>query len=189
MTVQILQQKEIQLSPGKGALVSGSISVANGDINLIITDPNGGVVANYRQVSTKSFSFTAGNDGAYIIILDNSNSLSSKSVTVDYSIQNSYLGIPQNIIILFVIVAAIMIVAVFGTRFMARKPKNSIVNSSEMHFFTKQKRDESIVYCPKCGALNSNEDMFCKKCGKNFAKENKTIDEDLERNQGAHRIN
>lgn len=191
LTVSPISQRQITLNLNKGVTASGSISVASGDINLIISDPAGGIVANYSQVSSQSFSFTADTGGTYTVTLDNSYLLSSKSVTIDYSVQNSVLGIPQNIIIMFVVVVAILIAAVFITRYMAKKPKDSIVNTNEIYFFTKQKRDETIAYCPKCGTSNDKENLYCKKCGKSLSEENKkiapidnsSIDEDLQRNQ------
>jgi hypothetical protein len=109
------------LSLNQGDYVSGDINVSGGignDINFYITAPNGDNVVKFDRVTQTSFSFTAPTTGTYTMHFDNSIGLLSKSVTMDYKVKASVLGIPQDlfaellsiiIVIVAIIVAAVLI--------------------------------------------------------------------------------
>jgi hypothetical protein len=121
-----------------GDAVVGSIDVIGGsgnDINFYVTDPNGNTVLNYYRTSHSSFSFSASITGTYFLRFDNSFSLiSSKSVSLDYTVKASIFGIPQDtfyiiVIILAIAVVTIVVVAVALTK---RKPKLTTTGKTQV---------------------------------------------------------
>jgi len=121
-----------------GDRVSGSISVVGGsgnDIDFYVTDPDGNVILRYDRITQTSFSFSASTTGTYTMHFDNSFSIfSSKSVTLDYTVTESILGLPQEyfLILLGLIVVLIVVVVVI-----LRKTKE-MKTSSEDKAPTKQ---------------------------------------------------
>lgn len=115
-TVPPLQEVTRSIGLNDGDKVSGSISVVGGsgnDINFYVTDPNGNTITRYDRVTQTSFSFSASMTGTYVMHFDNSFSiLSSKSVTLDYSVTKSIAGIPQDVFLVLVVIVVIIIVAV-----------------------------------------------------------------------------
>lgn len=115
-TVPSLQEVTKSIGLSEGDKVSGSISVVGGthnDVNFYITDPNGNIVQDYVRVTQTSFSFSASTTGTYIMHFDNSFSLfSSKSVTLDYTVTKSILGIPQEYFLILLVIIVVIIVAV-----------------------------------------------------------------------------
>lgn len=115
-TVPPLQEVTRSIGLSDGDKVSGSISVVGGsgnDINFYVTDPNGNTITRYDRVTQTSFSFSASMTGTYVMHFDNSFSiLSSKSVTLDYSVTKSIAGIPQDVFLVLVVIVVIIIVAV-----------------------------------------------------------------------------
>ena len=105
--------------------VSGSISVVGGsgnDVNFYVTDPNGNTILSYDRVTQTSFSFSASTTGTYVMHFDNSFSiLSSKSVTLDYTVSKSIAGIPQELF--FILVAAVVIVIIVAAVIVLAKRK------------------------------------------------------------------
>ena len=97
-TVPALSSTTQKLNLNAGDSVSGSLSVVGGsgnDINFQVTDPNGNTLVSYSRVTGTSFSFSASMTGTYTMTFDNSFSLiSSKSVTLNYSVQPAVAGIP-----------------------------------------------------------------------------------------------
>ena len=112
----------------EGDTLSGRINVSGGsgnDINFYVTDPDGNTILRYDRASSTSFSFTASKTGIYTLHFDNSFSIiSSKSVTLEYSVKTLIFGIPQDIfyliLSLIVIVLVILVIAVILRR---HKPK------------------------------------------------------------------
>jgi len=117
-TVPALHEVTRNVGLTSGDKISGSIVVAGGggnDINFYATDPDGNVIFSYDHVTQRTFSFTASKTGTYILHFDNSFSmLSSKTVTLDYSVTPSIFGLPRDtflyviITIIFIIVIAIL---------------------------------------------------------------------------------
>jgi hypothetical protein len=109
----------VTIDLNQGDTVTGSVSVSGGsgnDINLIIQDSDGNIVATYSHITSSSFSFTASQKGTYKLVFDNTFSLlTSKSVTVDYSVNS-----PSNNIIIAV-VAVILIVVVIAAIVIVKK--------------------------------------------------------------------
>jgi hypothetical protein len=101
----------VTLDLNQGDTVTGSVSVSGGsgnDINLIIQEPDGSIVATYTQITSSSFSFTASQKGTYKLIFDNTFSLlTSKSVTLDYSVNS-----PSSSLIIAVVAAIIIVVVI-----------------------------------------------------------------------------
>jgi len=99
----------------EGDKVSGSINVTGGsgnDINFYITDPNENTIRRFDRATQTSFSFTASITGTYTLHFDNSFSiLSSKSVTLGYTISESIFGLAPELFYLLVAIIAIVIVA------------------------------------------------------------------------------
>lgn len=115
-TVPPLHEHTTSIGLSDGDKVSGSISVVGGsgnDINFYVTDPNGNTIRRYDRVTQTSFSFSASMTGTYVMHFDNSFSLlSSKSVTLDYTVTKTILGIPQEYFLVLLIVVVVIIVAV-----------------------------------------------------------------------------
>ncbi|KPV64702.1 MAG: emp24/gp25L/p24 family/GOLD [Candidatus Bathyarchaeota archaeon BA2] len=85
----------------------GSITVSGGgnDIDFYITDPNGNTILRYDRATQTSFSFTASTTGTYTMHFDNSFSIiSSKSVTLSYSISKAIFGLAPELFYLLVII-------------------------------------------------------------------------------------
>lgn len=126
-TVPPFQEVTRSFGLKKGDKVSGSISVVGGtgnDVDFYVTDPQENTVLSYDRVTQTSFSFTASTTGTYVLHFDNSFSwISSKSVTLDYTIRQSIFGLSPEIffvLIIFIIVAAAALIAAIGIR--RRKP-------------------------------------------------------------------
>jgi len=117
-TVPALSSTTDKLNLTQGDSVSGSVSVVGGsgnDINFVITDPNGNNLGTWDRTTYNTFSFSASISGTYTLTFDNSFSLlSSKSVTLDYSVQSaspfSENSLPLLLLIVFVILIVIIIV-------------------------------------------------------------------------------
>jgi hypothetical protein len=112
-TVPPSQQVVRAISLKEGDIVSGTITASGGsgkDINFYVTDPHYVEVLRYDRATHASFSFVATLSGTYTMHFDNSFSwISGKSVTLDYSVKTSILGMPQDI---FYIILALIIIAV-----------------------------------------------------------------------------
>lgn len=113
-----------------GDKVAGSINVSGGsgnDIDFYVTDPNGNTILRYDRATQTSFSFAASITGTYTMHFDNSFSwFSSKSVTLNYSITKSILGLSPELFYFLVIILAIAIVAiVVAFALKRRKPAES----------------------------------------------------------------
>lgn len=115
-TVPALQEITRNIGLSNGDKVSGSISVVGGsgnDINFYVTDPNGNTIVRYDRVTQTSFSFSTSITGTYVVHFDNSFSIfSSKSVTLDYTVTKSILGIPQEFFLILVVIIVVVIIAV-----------------------------------------------------------------------------
>lgn len=117
-TVSPHQEITRPIGLSNGDRVSGSISVVGGsgnDIDFYVTDPNGNIILRYDRVTQTSFSFSASTTGTYTMRFDNSFSIfSTKSVTLDYTVTESILGLPQEyfLVLLGLIVVLIVVVVV-----------------------------------------------------------------------------
>lgn len=115
-TVPALHEATRSIGLSDGDKVSGDISVVGGsgnDINFYVTDPNGNTITRHDRVTETSFSFSASMTGTYVMHFDNSFSLfSSKSVTLDYTVTKSILGIPQEYFLILLVIIVVIIVAV-----------------------------------------------------------------------------
>ena len=127
--VPALHQTTNTLSLNQGDYVSGSIVVAGGisnAINFHITDPSGNNVVSYNDVVQTSFSFTASSSGNYTVYFDNRGGAFAKSVTFDYSIKASILGIPQDTFILLLAIIIVIIVIIIAVLLvLRRRPKEA----------------------------------------------------------------
>lgn len=134
-TVPALSKTTQTLNLSAGDSVSGSLSVLGGsgnDINFQVTDPMGNTLVSYDRVTSTSFSFSASMTGTYTMTFDNSFSLiSSKSVTLNYSVQPAIAGVPQNTFLLLIgAIAVILIIIVVIVVAVSRHshPRQSILN-------------------------------------------------------------
>lgn len=109
----------------QGDQVTGNLNVTGGpndDINFVITDPNGNPIQNYDHITQTPFSFQAQTSGNYTFTFDNSFSLlSSKSVTLDYTVQPATFGIPQDLLLpvigaIAVVIIVVVVAVVLGSR-------------------------------------------------------------------------
>ncbi len=95
-TVPAGSSEQVSLNLNGGDSVTGTISVSGGsgnDVNFKITDSNGNIISSQDRITSTSFSFTASTSGTYKLSFDNSFSVfSSKSVSLDYSVQSPLLG-------------------------------------------------------------------------------------------------
>jgi hypothetical protein len=108
-----LQTNTTTFSLNRGDRVSGSINVTGGfsnDVNFNITDPHGNTVVNLNHVIQSGFSFIAPSTGVYTMIFDNTGGLIQKTVTVDYSVTPSIVGLPQQTFTVLIIITIIIIV-------------------------------------------------------------------------------
>jgi hypothetical protein len=176
-TVPSLSQTVRTVNLSQGDSVSGSISVYGGsgnDIDFHVTDPNGNTILSYARVTDTSFSFSASITGTYKMVFDNSFSLiSSKSVTLDYSVQPSVLGIPLNtlLIIAAVVVVLIIIVAigvVLSRRSHVSRPYIPSEQVSPTRVSVQEKPRTEFGFCPYCGTPREKNAIFCKNCGKSL---------------------
>ena len=122
-TVPPLQEITRDLDLKEENKVEGEISVIGGtgnDINFYVTDPTGDIIINQPRVTHTEFSFTASIDGIYTLHFDNTFSLiSSKSVTLDYSISGP--GFPAIFIYIIIIIVAIAAVTITGVIILLRR--------------------------------------------------------------------
>ncbi len=139
----------------EGDSVTGSITVSGGsgnDINLYVTDPNGNTILRYNRATRTSFSFSASMTGTYKMHFDNSFSIiSSKSVTLDYSVKTSILGIPQDMFLR--LVGAIVIIGIV------------VVLLGRHKIASREKPPSAMKYCKHCGTQISQEALHCSNCG------------------------
>jgi len=108
-----LQITTTTFSLNRGDRVSGSINVTgvfNNDVNFNITDPQGNIVVNLNHVIQSDFSFIAPSAGVYTMFFDNMRGLIQKTVTVDYSVTHSVVGLPQQTFTVLIIITIIIIV-------------------------------------------------------------------------------
>lgn len=128
-TVPNLTMQTVSLNLNQGDKVTGSITVSGGsgnDVTFTIQDPNGNTVKSYSHTTSNSFEFTASESGTYKLVFDNTFSLlSSKSVTLDYSVQSAIVGSG----ILIAVVAAIVIVIVVAAVLVVKKRSKSGKNT------------------------------------------------------------
>jgi hypothetical protein len=121
-TVPNFSVHTVTLDLNQGDSVTGSVSVSGGtgnDINLIIQEPDGNIVATYSHITSSSFSFTASQKGTYKIIFDNTFSLlTSKSVTVDYSVNS-----PSSTLVIAVVAVIIIVVVIAAIVVMKKRAK------------------------------------------------------------------
>lgn len=99
----------------KASTITGTIRASGGpanDIRFYVTDPNNTTVVYYGNVTFTSFSFVAPTTGTYTAHFDNSLSMFSKGVTLNYSIEPPILGIPHDLFLIIVAVFAVVIVVV-----------------------------------------------------------------------------
>lgn len=124
-TVPPLQEVTRSVGLSDGDRVSGSISVVGGsgnDVNFYVRDPNGNTVLSYDRVTQTGFSFSASITGTYVMHFDNSFSLlSSKSVTLDYTVTKSILGISQEYFLALVVIVIVVIIVVIAIVLVRRK--------------------------------------------------------------------
>lgn len=110
----------------EGDKLSGSINVSGGsgnDINFYVTNPNGNTISSYDRATQTSFSFTASTAGSYTMHFDNSFSwLSSKSVTLNYTISEAILGLAPEVFYLLVIIVIVILVVIVAFALKRRKP-------------------------------------------------------------------
>jgi len=125
-TVPPLQEITRILELKEGEIVSGSITVSGGsgnDINFYVTNPKGDIILRYDRTTDVDFSFTATISGTYIMHFDNSFSIiSSKTITLSYSIKTSILGVPQDVFLLF-LVLVIALIAIVSIIVVLRRSK------------------------------------------------------------------
>lgn len=103
-----------------GGMISGSVWVSGGpanDIKFYITDPNSNTVLLFQNTTHTIFSLTAPAAGNYTLHFDNSLSMYSKGITLDYVIEPPIFGIPQDLFytiveILIVVVIVVLIIVV-----------------------------------------------------------------------------
>lgn len=189
-TVPNLGSQVMSLNLTQGDSVSGSISVSGGsgnDVNIQITDPNGNSLGSYDRTTYESFSFTASISGTYELTFDNSFSLlSSKSVTVDYTVQTPtpapLLGggngsgnmAEIGIIALIAVIILVMIVVAIGA---SRRNKTHTSQTSPLQssVYTPKppapSSEASLTktqtgFCPFCGTSVEQNTSFCRNCGK-----------------------
>lgn len=126
-TVPTFQEVTRSIGLTNGDRVSGTISVVGGtgnDVNFYVTDPNGNTILSYDRVTQTSFSFSASMTGTYTMHFDNSFSwLSSKSVTLDYSVTKSIAGIPQETFLLLVAIILIAVIIIAVAIVLSRRKK------------------------------------------------------------------
>ncbi len=131
-TVPPFQQVVRTLSLREGDNVVGSFSVSGGsgnDINFYITDPSGLTILRLDRVTYTSFSFSGGISGPYTMHFDNSFSwVSSKSVTLDYSVKTLIFGMPQDTF--FVLIGLIIVIAVILVVFAILRMRKANTSSS-----------------------------------------------------------
>lgn len=135
-TVPNLSQINRNVNLSSGDSVTGSISVSGGlgnGINFFVVDPNGNTIVNYDRTTSTSFSFSASTAGNYKMTFDNSFSLlSSKSVTLDYSVHSANI-LSQNtilIIVSLVVVLILMFVGVAVSKRTRTRHQNTTVNQA-----------------------------------------------------------
>lgn len=125
-SVPQLQRVTRNVGLGTGDKVSGSVTVVGGsrnDINFYVTDPNGYIILSFDRVTDTDFSFSASMTGTYLMHFDNTFSFfSSKSVTLDYTVTKSILGIPQETF-LVVLAAVLIVIAVIIVVVLARRKR------------------------------------------------------------------
>jgi len=133
LTVPAWQEVVRTVGLSEGDKVSGSITVYGGggnDVDFYVTHPNGGTILRYDKATQTSFSFTATTTGTYTMHFDNSFSiLSSKSVTLDYSVTKPILGLAPEIFYLLVVIVVVVIAAIIvAYALKKRKPAKSHSN-------------------------------------------------------------
>jgi len=115
-TVPPLNEVVRTIELNEGEKVSGSISVTGGsgnDIDFYVTDHSGNTILTYTRATQTSFSFTSSTTGTYTLHFSNTFSIiSSKSVTLDYSVSRLIFGLPQETFYFLVIVIASVIVII-----------------------------------------------------------------------------
>lgn len=125
-TVPSGQEVTRSIGLNNGDRVSGSLSVVGGtgnDINFYVTAPNRNIILRYDRTTQTSFSFTASMTGTYVIHFDNSFSiLTSKSVTLDYTVTNPIVSTLQELP-LFPILVGIVVVIIIARIVIARRTK------------------------------------------------------------------
>jgi hypothetical protein len=124
-TVPNLQTNVRTISLKEGDSVTGSITVSGGsgnDVNFYATDPNSNTILRLDRTTQTSFSFSATTTGTYTMIFDNTFSLiSSKTVTLDYSVKSQVLGIPQDTMLAVIGLIVAILVAILLAAFLRRK--------------------------------------------------------------------
>jgi len=87
--------------------VSGRISVVGGefnDINFTVLGPNGQIVLPTVKVTASNFRFSAPMKGTYRFVFDNSLSLVEKSVSLNYDVKHYWFGLPQEFVLMLIVV-------------------------------------------------------------------------------------
>ncbi len=120
-TVPALREYYVSLGLSNGDRVSGSMTVVGGsgnDVDFYVTDPNGNRILSLARMTQTGFSFSASTTGPYTMYFDNTFSNSSKSVTLDYTVTKSILGLPQEhfLVLLGLVVVLIAVVVVVTLR-------------------------------------------------------------------------
>ena len=108
-----LQVTTTTFTLNRGDRVSGNINVTgifSNDINFNITDPQGNTVVNLNHVVQSGFVFEAPSTGVYTMIFDNTRGLIQKTVSIDYSVTPSVVGLPQQTFTVLIIITVIIIV-------------------------------------------------------------------------------
>ena len=108
-----LQITTTTFSLNRGDRVNGNLNVTgafSNDVNFNITDPYGSTIVNLNHVIQSGFSFIAPSTGVYTMIFDNTGGLIQKTVTVDYSVTPSVVGLPQQTFTVLIIITIIIII-------------------------------------------------------------------------------
>lgn len=96
------------------------VGVKESQINISVSDPDGGIVLSYQNVGLVDFQFRASKTGQYGFEFQNLLAEEAKHVTFNYNVQHYIFGFPQEYILLFVIVGLGLVAVVV---FVAMSPK------------------------------------------------------------------
>ncbi|UCE96602.1 MAG: emp24/gp25L/p24 family protein [Candidatus Bathyarchaeota archaeon] len=107
----------------EGDEVSGRVAVVGVEeslINFSISDPGNIVILDHSNIGLRDFKFTAPRTGTYSFHFQNQFSQETKHITLNYNVQHFIFGLPQELILVFVIVGLALIAIVV---FIAMSPK------------------------------------------------------------------
>ena len=104
----------------EGSEVSGRITIVGNAINFSVSGPDDRIIQNYTVSSPTNFRFTATKAGTYNFHFENLFSNEVKFVSFNYNVQHYVFGLPQEYVLVFVIVGLALVAVIM---FVALSPK------------------------------------------------------------------